>query len=342
MRIDPVSFSTFDDAWRGWIAENLALGTARDSLFRTLIDNGFHPEEARQELDAADRSPYLHAARLLAGRVAKRDWSLDVQLRTKRLRDAGPRGIDRRHRLGREAFLRDYYSANRPVVITGRIEDWPAMRWTPEDLAARFADRLVQVQTKRTGPLPYESEVRRHHEVMRFADFMRHVLDEGESNETYMTANNGSANMSVLPELWDDIVQIPEYLDSRDPANRGFFWIGPTGTITPTHHDLTNNFMAQILGRKRVHLVDGLDIARMYNRLHVYSEVDLETIDYARFPLMRDVEVLQYDLQPGELLFLPVGWWHQVRALDVSVTVTFTNFLFDNDFHSVYSTYREV
>jgi hypothetical protein len=41
-------------------------------------------------------------------------------------------------------------------------------------------------------------------------------------------------------------------------------------------------------------------------------------------------------LNPGEVLFLPVGCWHFVEGLDISVTVSFTNFLWDNDFTAEY------
>jgi hypothetical protein len=34
----------------------------------------------------------------------------------------------------------------------------------------------------------------------------------GEANDFYLTANNNSFNRKVVSELWDDIVQIPEYL----------------------------------------------------------------------------------------------------------------------------------
>jgi hypothetical protein len=30
------------------------------------------------------------------------------------------------------------------------------------------------------------------------------------------------------------------------------------------------------------------------------------------------------------LLFVPIGWWHQVTALDFSVTLTYTNFRWPN------------
>ena len=330
--------ASFNDSWRGWIAENLALGASPDALLPTLVAHHFNVGEAQRELDKAARSPYLQPARRLAQRVLKREWVLEAH---RKLRPPQP-VIERRHRLSRDAFLREYYSVNRPVIITGMMDDWPARDWTPAHLAAQFSDRQVQVQAGRNANIRYEMEGDKHRETLRFGDFMQQVMHGGQSNDIYMTASNGGANAQAMAGLWDGIVQIPEYLDASNPANRGFFWIGPAGTITPTHHDLTNNFMAQIMGRKRVRLVDSLQAAHLYNSLHVFSDVDLEAIDYTRFPAMRAVTVLECDLAPGELLFIPVGWWHHVRSLDISVTVTFVNFVFDNDFSSTYTTYQAV
>ena len=37
-------------------------------------------------------------------------------------------------------------------------------------------------------------------------------------------------------------------------------------------------------------------------------------------------------MQPGEALFIPAGWWHQVDALDPSISVTILDFTFTNDY----------
>jgi ribosomal protein L16 Arg81 hydroxylase len=156
-----------------------------------------------------------------------------------------------------------------------------------------------------------------------------------------MTANNNSLNRQALREFWHDIIQIPEYLNADSPDN-GFFWFGPAGTRTPFHHDLTNNFMAQVIGRKRVRIFPAITLARMYNQLHCYTEVDGGEIDLERFPLLNDVPPLDCILHPGELLFLPIGCWHYVHGLDVSVTMSFINFRWKNDFSQHYHTYEDV
>lgn len=53
--------------------------------------------------------------------------------------------------------------------------------------------------------------------------------------------------------------------------------MGPRGTITPFHHDLTNNFMAQVIGRKRIKLASSWDIPLMRNYLHCFSGIDGRT-----------------------------------------------------------------
>lgn len=155
-----------------------------------------------------------------------------------------------------------------------------------------------------------------------------------------MTANNDSLNRQALGELWSDIIQVPEYL-AQESSNRGFFWFGPAGTVTPFHHDLTNNFIAQVMGRKRLRLIPACEVANVYNHRHCFTPVDGRNIDLQRFPDMAKAEVLECELAPGEILFLPVGCWHVVEGLDVSITIAFINFLCDNDFFSNYPELRE-
>lgn len=327
---------SFNAAWRGWIAENIVLGVEPARLLETLAGNGFPPREAQREIDLARHSPYLRPSAQLVQRLRKRDWLLEVRRQLYQLTHGPMAPVDRRHRLSGEELLRDYYSRQQPVVITGMMDGWPAMGWTLPDLAARFAGRTVQVQTDRERNADYEIQAPSHRSTLLFEDFVAAVQQRPEHNDVYMTAGNAAYNRQIVPELWDDLRPLDAYLTCAPGAMEAMIWIGPAGTVTPTHHDLTNNLIAQVCGAKRIWLADAAATAHIYNDRHVFSPVDLETIDLARFPLMRDVPVWQVDLHPGELLFVPIGWWHQVRALDISVTLTYTNFRFDNNYYAAY------
>lgn len=322
-----------DDEWRRWIAENLLLDSRPDEMQARMVAAGIDPAEAARELRAARQSPYVAGAQRLRNRLAKHDWVLDNQRRLNRLL---PHEIPRRERLPGEDFLREHYSAGRPVLITGMMEDWPARtKWSLDDFERRFGERRVQIQSGRNRDARYEIDKVAHQRTVPFGEFVRQVRAADRENDFYMTAYNEGPNRQALAELWDDIVQVPEYLTDRG-SSQGFLWLGPAGTITPFHHDLTNNFMAQVLGRKRVRVIPACEIAHVYNDEHCFSRVDGRGIDLERYPLMRDVRVLECTLAPGEMLFLPVGCWHFVEALDVSATLTFTNFRWDNDFTAAY------
>ena len=107
-----------------------------------------------------------------------------------------------------------------------------------------------------------------------------------------MTARNSGPNRETLAELWQDIGSLPDYLAQSNPP-AAFLWLGPAGTMTPLHHDLTNNLMAQVVGRKRVWIAPTIYQPHLYNYLRVFSRVDLSCIDYAQFPEMRHVRVLE-------------------------------------------------
>ena len=44
------------------------------------------------------------------------------------------------------------------------------------------------------------------------------------------------------------------------------------------------------------------------------------------------VKVLDVVVEPGETVFLPLGWWHQVTALDVSLSFSFSNLALPNHY----------
>jgi ribosomal protein L16 Arg81 hydroxylase len=51
--------------------------------------------------------------------------------------------------------------------------------------------------------------------------------------------------------------------------------------------------------------------------------VDVEHPDYARFPRLREAEMFVAELDPGDVIYIPRGWWHHVRTLDLSIAVNF-------------------
>jgi hypothetical protein len=65
----------------------------------------------------------------------------------------------------------------------------------------------------------------------------------------------------------------------------------------------------------------------------VFSDLpDLDgPIDGRRCPRLVGAGLAEIVLEPGEIIFMPATWRHQVRSLEFSVTLTYTNFRWPND-----------
>src|SRR5262249_30760744 len=127
----------------------------------------------------------------------------------------------------------------------------------------------------------------------------------------------------------DDVRPDPEIFDLERTKAASSFWLGPRGTRTPLHHDTTNILFFQIHGRKRVLLVDPREDGLLDDLDGFYSRTRPGDAFARAFPGARVHEVL---LSPGEALFIPAGYLHEVEALEVSVNVSLLGFRRPNDY----------
>jgi len=291
--------------------------------------------------DAAFQPPVAAQPDLAALSLAlsKREWLLEALERQRALAPGGG-AIERRSGMGTQEFLEHYYAPARPVILCGEMEDWPALtRWTPAYLQTLIGSALVEYQGERIANPRFEMDKDRHRRAAPFDRFIDSITGADSGNDAYITAFNSTHNQEALAPMAQDVGFLDKFL-TRDAAMPGGMpWIGPAGTLTSLHHDLTNNFIAQLVGRKQVTLLPAAQVGRLYNHQHVFSQItDLDDpdLDRARYPRLEDATLYEVVLAPGEILFMPLGWWHQVKALDFSVTTTFTNFRWPNDAYAAY------
>lgn len=315
------------------LAQALLDGCLIDDLPARFVAAGYSEKAAAYEAGRAIKDPVFDAAKRVGNRLRKRDWTLEIQRRLHDIETGDGKDIPTVHAIDPNLFFRDYHHRNRPVKLTGLVDHWPAMqRWTLDYLADKIGDAVVELQGQRLEGDDYEMAKDRHKRHVKFSEFTALLRQTESSNDFYITAYNDTVNKQALAPLWEDVGDIS--LLKSSGGNDGFFWMGSRGTITPFHHDLTNNLLLQISGRKRVTMVAAYDTAHMRNHLHCFSEWaspdDIRALGEAAPKLW------QCDIGPGEAVFLPVGWWHHVEALDHTVGMSFTNFPVDNDFYTDY------
>lgn len=95
--------------------------------------------------------------------------------------------------------------------------------------------------------------------------------------------------------------------------------ISTKGNVTPAHYDEQHNFFAQIRGTKRFILFppEQLDCLYPHPVWHPHdrqSQVDFDDPDLIRFPKFKEIEGQEAILKPGDVLYLPMYWWHHVET----------------------------
>ncbi|XP_055659433.1 bifunctional peptidase and arginyl-hydroxylase JMJD5 isoform X2 [Falco peregrinus] len=206
-----------------------------------------------------------------------------------------------------EHFRDNYLIPQKPVVLEGIMDHWPCMKkWSVEYFYQVAGCRTVPVEL---GARYTDEEWSQ--KLMTVSDFINQYI------------------VNEIPELKEDI-SIPDYCclgEGEEDDITINAWFGPEGTISPLHQDPQQNFLAQVFGRKYIRLYSPQDSENLYPHesqiLHNTSQVDVEDPDLVKFPSFRKAAFQSCVLMPGQVLFIPVKYWHYVRSLDMSFSVSF-------------------
>jgi len=310
--------------WRRWLAENLGAGVDPESLREILYSRGVPPAEATLRLaEAAGQVAY---ARAQATRAARAEQVLRLRAS---LRAAT---IERRRAPAAAEFFAAYWQTNTPVILTDVVERWPAFRgWSIASLRERFGEHEIEYEGGRAGDPECDIRHLAHRQLGTFAEFLDRVSAAAPGNDLYLIANNRTLARPSFRPLLDELILPRGYFAEERLAAGAALWLGPAGTVTSLHHDTSNILFCQVVGRKRVRLGAPDDPALLAGGRGVYSRLDPESLE---LPSAAEGGPQFYDLElaPGEALFIPVGWWHHVRALDLSISVALNAFARANVF----------
>jgi hypothetical protein len=217
-------------------------------------------------------------------------------------------------------FKTKYLNKSNPVVLKGYGNNWPARtKWT--------LDYLESLETEK--PVSLEIGAINQNETnfvkQDLSSYIKSVKDgelNGNKNPAYLTL---FSIFERFPHLKEDIDL--SIFTKYTKRNNTFGWIGPKGTITGFHKDSLNNLLAQVMGKKLVILASPKQTKNMYisekfELAAISSQVDINNYDQKKHPKIQDVEFFSVVLDPGDVLFIPRGWWHYVRSLDTSISIS--------------------
>jgi cupin-like protein len=222
-----------------------------------------------------------------------------------------PREAPLLHRPSRDRIVESAHQST-PIIITGELDDWLEEKWTLPGLVERFGDQTLVMSV--SGKL----------------ETLAAFVEDSSTGETY--ARGFDIPPAMLPSFpRPSFLSDTEFMTMNrkwpDPNDPPQLWFGraedPRVPVTPVHRDLAHVFLAHVFGIKRILLFSPNQAPQLYPRSNFskYQQCWVKPWmpDLERFPLFANANPIEIFLQPGQILLIPEGWFHEVYAHDGTV-----------------------
>jgi hypothetical protein len=228
--------------------------------------------------------------------------------------------IDRVDHITKNEFVNNYLIPRKPLVLRKATQTWPALqKWSFEHLKQTVGDQIVPLyDSSKADPT---KAINASAAEMKFGDYIDLIQREPTDLRIF---------------LFDPIKHAPALLeDYRSPTDLmgGFLdkypnmFFGGAGSVTFLHYDidLAHIFHTHFRGRKHVILFDNKWSERLYKipfATYALEDYDIENPDFERYPALDGVEGQETVLEHGDTLFMPTGYWHWMKYLDGSFSIS--------------------
>lgn len=249
-------------------------------------------------------------------------------------------------KLSREEFRKKYEDApGFPVILTGVMDEKQLQEWSNEAIKKKVGDVVLPVYVFLDGT--YSVFTERAETPMRIADFLDKVKEQSSGfdvtndkdvmgdtkkrlkyflyeREIYGQAFTQPPRIKIAA-LGDGVTRMPQYEESRHDHTVAFFG---KDSWSPLHyHTFTQAFLVQCQGTKTVVLYEPTNnpfvILRNYWKLITRKPFpDTRKEPHVPHLVGKYSKRWEVTIGPGEALFIPIYWWHDVFGNGQSFSYT--------------------
>lgn len=220
--------------------------------------------------------------------------------------------IPRVKKLTKEAFLKHYFKPQKPVVIEHFIEDWPAYRkWNLDYMKTVAGEIIVPLYDDR--PVDYKDGFNEPHAKMKMSDYIDLLKKEPTKYRIFLWNI-----LKEIPQLQNDFT----YPDFGLKIMKGLpmLFFGGKDSYTFMHYDidLANIFHFHFEGKKQIILFDQKQSRYLYKIPHsliTREDIDFSNPDVHKWPALKHAKGYVTELNHGEVLYMPEGYWHYMKYL---------------------------
>lgn len=227
--------------------------------------------------------------------------------------------IPRVKTISKEEFYKNYVKKQKPVVIEKLTEDWGAYKkWKLEYIKELAGDEIVPLYDDR--PVSYTDGFNEAHKKMKLSDYIDLLLREPTNYRIF--AYNF---LKKIPSLNGDF-KFPD-LGLRLIKQLPMLFFGGENCKVFMHYDIdyTNILHFHFHGKKQCILFAPDQTKYMYKIPHALisrEDIDFDNPDFEKFPALAKAEGLICNLNHGEMLYMPEGYWHYMKYVTAGFSMS--------------------
>lgn len=218
--------------------------------------------------------------------------------------------IERVKNISKEDFYNNYVKKQKPVVIEQLTHDWPAFKkWNLNYIKEIAGEKTVPLYDDR--PVSYKDGFNEAHAKMKMSDYIDLLLKEPTNYRIFLYNL-----IKEVPSLNNDF-KWPK-IGLRLVKQLPMLFFGGENSRVFMHYDIdySNILHFHFHGKKRCVLFAPSETPYLYKIPHALisrEDIDFDNPDFEKWPALQKANGLVTELNHGEMLYMPEGYWHYMK-----------------------------
>lgn len=216
-------------------------------------------------------------------------------------------------------FIEHYLKKQQPLLIKGYAKQWDAFPlWNFDYIREQAKGQEVPIYDNRPADANQRSDTPATH--LKMEDYLDEITTQDSDKRIFFYIITDR-----LPALLNNFTYPDLGIKFFKRLPTLFFGGNQAHVLMHYDVDMSDFVHIHFEGRKRILLFDQSQSKNLYKvplSVHTIETIDFDHPDYEQFPALKKAKGVEVEMEHGDLLFIPKGWWHYNRYLEAGFSMS--------------------
>lgn len=229
--------------------------------------------------------------------------------------------------------IKIFISKRKPFLLRGSDVGTCVKKWNSSYLSGVVGSEDVKIHVS-DYPLLDFLQKNFIYKTLPFNELIQRASKREQSNGHYFISEKEyyylrSVGKNIRKDVADIGKQFPELAEDfkfpsfvpKDKVFSSVFRLASKEVTVWTHYDVMDNALVQVTGQKQAVLFPPSDALNLYLNGDKSEVIDIENPDLNKYPKFAQATQYKCTLLPGDVLYIPAFWFHNMKYLDFGIAV---------------------